>query len=531
MPPEKKKIRFKSKRSFTKSAKGPSPKPDLQTELEKKPFVKVLSYSKVSPKQYLVKTQLLPGREFTQAGMVHPGYQAALEFVQSDILATSTVYRPMPFGYRNWRRDALVRLCVNLRAAWATKAGFDTVVEPIKEVSKEEAANIASKYKDLKSFIDYCNRKVNMDRICRNILTTRRLYGKCGYTIIRDANNPWKINAPKRLIPFQKPNELDPLINEETWEFVGVGYKGKGTVDEPTVKAVDLLYFAKDDLFDDKEGVSDVEPILDALTSRYRILAVDIPEAVHTSWAGVVYWQVDIDTLPAGTTEGDVQTLITNHLESIVPGRHLGSTTQWKITQVPVNPNLDQLMNVKKELDREVISIFEVPRFLVGREEQVNRATARPIIEAFLNGPVMEDQHELRRELEAQWYTPLVKAFLKTEEPEVRVTHKWRTLRVTDLIDLIRASAYAYDGGEGFFTKKEIFELLRDGTALQLKPDEVEEPAQIVTEQQPSTKEPVETKQEQAEGRFVTRTDGDGAPYRFFLRSRAKTRQASDLDH
>ncbi len=65
---------------------------------------------------------------------------------------------------------------------------------------------------------------------------------------------------------------------------------------------------------------------------------------------------------------------------------------------------------------RSILGFFGIPSLQVGKEQDVNRASSYSAVKMFVDGPVADDQFQLRRDLEAQWYGPMVGRFLKTPE-------------------------------------------------------------------------------------------------------------------
>jgi len=95
------------------------------------------------------------------------------------------------------------------------------------------------------------------------------------------------------------------------------------------------------------------------------------------------------------------------------------------------------------------------------RTIQGNTAFAQ--LEAFVNGPILDIQRNMRRELEAQWYDPLVREYeginkVDTEMP-VKVKHKWNAVNTSDFTELFRALSLAYDKGQGWLTRAKSWEL------------------------------------------------------------------------
>ena len=92
-------------------------------------------------------------------------------------------------------------------------------------------------------------------------------------------------------------------------------------------------------------------------------------------------------------------------------------------------------------------------RFLVNKPTE-NRATAYTELEAYIGSTIASIQRFFKRELEAQWYAPLVNKALAAngragEKVELRVSHKWNPVRAADVYQMAAAVATLYSNGMG----------------------------------------------------------------------------------
>jgi hypothetical protein len=383
-------------------------------------------------------------------------------------------YKGMEKHYREYRRDSLVRGCINALAYWATKEGFDTVIEPVGEnLTPKQKQQIITANLPLKQYIDGINQRVNLDHVLRVAIIKAKIYGKSGFEIELNEKQ-----EPKRLIslPMLSLFDLRPDVNKE-WELEGFWWRGQKDFYKPG----ELLYFTNNSLESDYEGISDIEPILDDVETRAKIRAEDLKEAATTLWAGVAIHSLDVDRLPAGLTDADVQNLIDAHIAAMRPGKHVATDNRWTIQVIDLKPDLEKLVQVKDATDQEIIGNFQVPKFIINRTESVNRATSYSQLEAFVDGPITDLQRWLGRDVEEQWYVPLTRAFKKIpegQELDVRVRHRWREIRTSDFYQLVTAAAAAYDGGLGFVDREKAYELMRDGPRAKFDPGELAETEQ-----------------------------------------------------
>ena len=141
----------------------------------------------------------------------------------------------------------------------------------------------------------------------------------------------------------------------------------------------------------------------------------------------------------------------------------MATSNRWSIQIVDLKPNFYMLINEKKELDREIIGHFLVPRFMLNREEPVNRATAFAELQAFVDGPIADIQRWVARELEAQWYEPFVRMKLNLAsdaEVPVRIKHKWDPISTQDMMEWVKIVAELYSDGYGVIDRKKAYALM-----------------------------------------------------------------------
>ncbi|MBS7627070.1 phage portal protein [Candidatus Bathyarchaeota archaeon] len=383
-------------------------------------------------------------------------------------------YRGINRYYREYRRNFLVRKAIESLAYWCVKEGFDTFLEPGPNQegfdSEEARENFLNQYLWVKNYVDEINYNVNMDQTLRVAVVKMKIYGRAAFEVeFQHGGRPWT-SKPLRLIPLD-PEQVKPEI-DSGWSLTGFTYQGQKGFYRPD----EIVYFVNSDIEGDMEGLSDVEPILKEAELDDKILREDLAEAASTLWAGIAVHTLQTDKLPEGVTQEQVQKIIDEHIAELKPGKHVATTDQWQIQIVDIKPDLDQLLNIIEKVERRIVGNFQVPRFMLNIEKELNRATAYAELEAFIEGPVTDIQRILKRTLEAQWYPKLVKQALKIngDNPPVTVKHIWRQIRTADWFELVRAVSQAYDGGKGWVDRKKIYEMMRDGTAARFDPSEVQ---------------------------------------------------------
>lgn len=451
---------------------------DLAKQHEKRGD-KITSLSEIRPTVYAPfaagRFVIVPTRDPTWGELYIQGQKAEFE---EYAVETTESYASMDKYYREYRRNWLVRGCINALAFWATKEGFDTILEPASPgawESDEAKARFLESYKGLLDHVNTANRTVQLDEKLKQIIVKAKIHGRMGYEKQRNALTVTFL-APLR------PTDYLPVVNR-SWQLKGFSYKSQGTqVSSPYFQPEEVLHFANNDVDGNYRGLSDIEPILKEVQLDDKIIREDLTEAATVMWAPITLWMLDTEKLPQGTTQAQIQAIIDNHIAMIQSGvgRSIATDARWQVTVVEMKPDLDRLLNVSDKMERRILGNFKVPRFILNVEKELNRATAYAELEAFVDGPVTDVQRWLKRELERQWYDEITrewltrnKALRKGQPLPVLVKHRWREIRTSDWFELIRAIAEAYANGQGFIDQVKAYELARDGTAAHFDPEEL----------------------------------------------------------
>ncbi len=362
-------------------------------------------------------------------------------YIRGESQTTSEAYAGMEKHYREYRRDSLVRGCINLLAYYATSKGFQTVLEPAEatHLSDEQAAGILEEYGSVKARVDRLNKAVNLDQVLFTAVVKMKVYGKAGFEVQPKFEEGW----PEKLIPLLSDSRLQPDVAED-WTLTGFTYKGVRGFFKPS----DLLYFTNLGLEADCEGLSDVEPVLDVLATRRAIVGEDLKESAKTLWAPLSIHQVDT----SGLSDSDAQKAIDDHVAQVKPGKSIVTNQRIKVEVVDLKPDVPGLIQALEYCDYEIIGSFRVPRFLLGREKQVNRATAEMEFRAFIDGPVADIQRYIGRQVERQWYDRIIRRELGIGEDTVlpiRVKHVWNPASSEDFYQLAQAVTQLWGSGLG----------------------------------------------------------------------------------
>lgn len=390
----------------------------------------------------------------TKKKKVSPEYEAALARHWSWTRVTpSSISEISNSFYKEFRRDSLVRNCIIANAFYPTAKGFEIVLELSEpgDLTEEQIAVKLEDYRHVKDEINALNKTVNLDHILFIAQAKRSIYGKAGFEIVLDKNN-----VPTSLLPLDSES-LEPDLDED-WNLTGYTYEGKKGFYKPD----QVLYFVNLGLEADMEGISDIEPVLDACETRHTILGTDLKECAEKLWAPMVIVTVDV----TGLSDDDAQKVIDDVIAGIKPGKNIAMSQKVTVTPIELKSDIPGLIQTLEYLEFDIIGNFKVPRFLLGREKQVNRATAYAELEAYRDGPITSIQRYFKREIEHQWYGPQVRRILgvKPDDPlPVYVKHRWNPISTTDFYEMAKALAALWGshgmGPIGGYRKK-VWELL-----------------------------------------------------------------------
>jgi len=390
---------------------------------------------------------------------------------------TLQAYAAMNIYLREYRRNFLIRGSINTIAYWATKEGFETSVEPPNPegMTDEELAKFRDEHADLKNFIDRINKKVRFPYKLRVAIIKQKIYGRAGFEIEYDNKG-----LPIRLLGLDSQLfiGIEPLV-DTNWILRGFSFRGMGSsFEQPFYKPNEALFFTNDELEDDWQGLSEIEPVLKEAQLDDKIIREDITEAATTMWAGQMVWLLDRSKLP-NLSDGEVQAVMDNHIASIRPGKHIATEDVWKAVPAELRVNLLQLLAVQDAVERRIVGNFGVPRFMLNIEKQLNRATAYAELEAFVDGPITDLQTTLKGKIESQWYDLLTRIFFKAkpdtplETLPAHVSHNWNEIRTTDWFQLITSVSAAY--GAGWIDQEKAFEMMHDGQKTDFDPDQLKD--------------------------------------------------------
>ena len=354
-------------------------------------------------------------------------------------------YSGMDAYYSEYRRDSLVRNSINALGYFATSGGFDTVLDLINPAGLDEDGvnQKLESYRGLKDFIDEVNRTVGLDDALYTATVKSKIYGRAGFEIILGKDGvPEKLMSRKvRRSNGDSIEGLRPHLSEVDGHLIGFNYGGTDLAFQPA----EILWFVNSDLDDDFEGLSDIEPIFHQLGTRRFIMHEAFKETAKSLWAP--WGMVRVDTGPAN--EDDARKMVLAVKNGIKPGTWLVHNQDVTAEAVDLSPRLSGLVQVLEAVDQDVIGNFKVPRFLLGREKQFNRATAFAEAQLFLQGSIKDIQKWLAREVERQWYNMLTALWFKKHggDVAVKVKHVWRPISIADWVEQAQTWSLLFEKG------------------------------------------------------------------------------------
>ena len=368
--------------------------------------------------------------------------------------------------YEEYLRNFLVRGAINARAFWTTKEGSETIVEPAD----------APKAKELKEYVDRINKTVDLDSRLRLALIKAQIWGKAGFEVeFKKQEKPWAHGNEPVALRSLKSSLLTPEVDLDNWKLKSFEYNGQKGFYNPE----EVLYFSRNELDDDWQGRSDIEPILAETAMDDRIIREDLLEAATTLWSGIGAVLLDLEKAgKAGITDDDdVDKIEGDMRDQLKPGKWLVTDDLWKFEVHDIKPDLRQLLDVSDKIERRILGRFGVPRFMLNLfQEGWSRANGYAELETFIEGPITDDQRWEKRIVEAQWYDRLTRQFLKLKLDDSlprRVVHRWRQIRTADWLALLDAATNAYAEGMGWASREKVYEILRDGQATKFDPAEL----------------------------------------------------------
>ena len=328
-----------------------------------------------------------------------------------------------------YKTTGVLRKCINMIANFTTRAGFETTISCI---NKDDDPT-KPEYLTVKQTIDDLNRKVNLDYILFVTQIKRHLHGCAGWQWVTDKRGQ-NILA---LHPLTS-TYINPVVDENGF-YTGLSYAPATGQFIPKEQS---LFFNLDTLNNNStalRGVSSVRSIERNIRIK-KNLERDLLYASRSLWAPIVIYEADT----RGLTPAEKKALFDDLKADLKPGAVVITNKSVVPHVIQYSPNLGDIIRACEMQDTEIIGNFGIPKALLSREKTVARATLEFSIRGFYESSIAGEQTYLKRQLERQWYDPLVKSM--GVEDKIRIRHEWRPI-IDPESDLIVALVRAYDKG------------------------------------------------------------------------------------
>jgi hypothetical protein len=344
--------------------------------------------------------------------------------------------------YKYWdyyKSTSVLRKCINLIASLSTRAGFETTIRCLDDKDDPKKPE----YIEVKKKIDTLNHRVNMDNVLYVTQVKRHLYGNSGWQIVQGSNT-------EQIMEVRPLNSgyIYPRL-DENGVFKGLEYSPATTGFIPKEF---VLYFNLDDLEHtepDMLGVSSIRSIEREIKIK-KNLQRDLLYAARSLWAPIVIYNADT----RGLTPPEREALFEDLKKDLKPGGVVVTNRAVNATVVQYHPDLNNLIRAIQMQDEDIIGNYGIPKALLSREKTIARATLEFSIKAFFESTICQEQIYLKRQLEKQWYDPLVESLGFADK--IMIKHEWKPI-LDPASELITALVRAYEsgviGGEEFFRR------------------------------------------------------------------------------
>lgn len=272
---------------------------------------------------------------------------------------------------------------------------------------------------------------------------------------VRDAVR-WTMVFGRAVIAFEGDDDLPFALKPIHPRFVGrvfhhqddlslssvqifIGKEGGITYDDEMIYLVNNRHSPRFRNVD--YGFSMLQRVAGQCRALREITEFDIPEIVKSMYAGYGVIMVDQEKLTEPEKLQDMNTI----LSALKPGTFSVLTKQGEksmdFQSFNLDPRVGELTQVFEMLTKSVVGHFQVPGFLVGREEESNRATAVTKMRSFLHGPVRQDRTWLASILAKQWYERNIAAIDPKALDEIYITVEFEDIPVDSWMGAIEELA------------------------------------------------------------------------------------------
>lgn len=297
----------------------------------------------------------------------------------STTTSTSIDYRGLNVFWAEYRRESLVRQCLNILAYFTVHTGFRV------SVRGRRTSNFA-KYVEQK-LID-----INLSDAIYVGLIGKKIWGHFGFEIVRTAKK-----EIVQLLPLFPPERLVPVIDANN-VLTGFEFTPSGASSPIKYKPNEILYFIETSFDSGMGGLSAIEPIVNPCALK-RELYDDLREAAKRLWAPIGVFSMDTTALK---TAKEVENALNEFKDQMEPGKPV--VTNQSVTGQFFNamPDVERIVRAIEKVDEEIMGNFGIPKALVARERTMNRATLEYSLQALYQSQVEGLQQYMAREIQLQ---------------------------------------------------------------------------------------------------------------------------------
>ncbi|RLI17757.1 hypothetical protein DRO54_11050 [Candidatus Bathyarchaeota archaeon] len=291
-------------------------------------------------------------------------------------------YEGMNVYWAEYRRESLVRKCINLIAYFTIHAGFRVAVR----------GGSARANKKLANYINKLIEDINLKDAIYVGIVGKMIWGHFGFEIVRNTKGDivqlLPLNPPDKLLPKFKTNNV----------LSGFEFSPSGV--PITYKPEEVLYFVETSLDSDMIGLSAIEPIVTPCQIK-RELYNDLREAAKRLWAPIGVFQMDTS---ACDDIKEAEEALSKFERSIEPGKPVVTNQTVQGNFFNAMPDVERIVRSIEKVDEEIMGNFGIPKALVARERTMNRATLEYSLVALYQSQIEGLQQYMSDELQKQFF-------------------------------------------------------------------------------------------------------------------------------
>lgn len=295
---------------------------------------------------------------------------------------TKIDYKNMNSYWAEYRRDSLVRQCINVLAYFTVHAGYRINV---RGGNSRESGKF-------NRYLNQLDQRINIEDAIYIGLIGKRVWGRFGFEIVRDGQG-----EVVQLLPLWPPEKLLPKFNKN-FVLEGFEFQQESSATPIMYKPEEILYFVDSSIKNDMRGLSSIEPIMTACEIK-RKLYNDLEEASKRLWAPIGIFQMDTSGCDS---DEEADQALEDFESKIEPGKPVVTNSTVEGTFFNAMPDIDRIGRAIEKVDEEIMGNFGIPKALVAREKSLNRATLEYSLQALYQSQIEGLQQYFSREIQSQ---------------------------------------------------------------------------------------------------------------------------------